>query len=112
MKKFEPRYRLVRYGMATKVEKASRQQRTFSLADVVVVVVVVFLLWDGSHGCGWLQGCRERWNEHGEHVQRERESDKERTSMLTLGQTGKQRKNRMKTFRGTAKTKGAKKEKK
>ncbi|KAH6842168.1 ribosomal protein L23/L15e core domain-containing protein [Alternaria rosae] len=27
MKKFEPRYRLVRYGMATKVEKASRQQR-------------------------------------------------------------------------------------
>ncbi|KAI4654131.1 ribosomal protein S24A [Alternaria ventricosa] len=31
MKKFEPRYRLVRYGMATKVEKASRQQRTSSL---------------------------------------------------------------------------------
>lgn len=31
MKKFEPRYRLVRYGMATKVEKASRQQRTFPL---------------------------------------------------------------------------------
>jgi small subunit ribosomal protein S24e len=28
MKKFEPRYRLIRYGMATKVEKASRQQRT------------------------------------------------------------------------------------
>ncbi|GAM87350.1 hypothetical protein ANO11243_053740 [Dothideomycetidae sp. 11243] len=27
MKKFEPRYRLVRYGLATKVEKASRQQR-------------------------------------------------------------------------------------
>ena len=27
MKKFEPRYRLVRYGAATKVEKASRQQR-------------------------------------------------------------------------------------
>merc|ERR1712029_485033 len=51
MKKFEPRYRLVRYGQATKVEKASRQQR-------------------------------------------------------------KQRKNRSKEFRGTAKTKGAKKEKK
>ena len=33
MKKFEPRYRLVRYGMATKVEKASRQQRT-SLATL------------------------------------------------------------------------------
>jgi small subunit ribosomal protein S24e len=30
LKKFDPRYRLVRYGMATKIEKASRQQRTFS----------------------------------------------------------------------------------
>ena len=29
MKKFEPHYRLVRYGQATKIEKASRQQRTF-----------------------------------------------------------------------------------
>ncbi|KAG8624357.1 hypothetical protein KVT40_007424 [Elsinoe batatas] len=27
MKKFEPRYRLIRYGLATKIEKASRQQR-------------------------------------------------------------------------------------
>ncbi|KAF2862430.1 hypothetical protein K470DRAFT_212906 [Piedraia hortae CBS 480.64] len=27
MKKFEPRYRLVRYGMAQKIEKANRQQR-------------------------------------------------------------------------------------
>lgn len=30
MKKFEPRYRLVRVGMATKVEKASRQQREWT----------------------------------------------------------------------------------
>ncbi|CZT18596.1 37S ribosomal protein S24 [Ramularia collo-cygni] len=51
MKKFEPHYRLVRYGQATKIEKASRQQR-------------------------------------------------------------KQRKNRSKEFRGTAKTKGASKDKK
>jgi small subunit ribosomal protein S24e len=29
MKKFEPHYRLVRYGQATKIEKPSRQQRTF-----------------------------------------------------------------------------------
>lgn len=29
MKKFEPHYRLVRYGQATKIEKASRQQREF-----------------------------------------------------------------------------------
>jgi len=30
MKKFEPHYRLVRYGMATKIEKASRQQREYN----------------------------------------------------------------------------------
>ena len=29
MKKFEPHYRLVRYGDAKKIEKASRQQRTY-----------------------------------------------------------------------------------
>ncbi|KAI4243929.1 MAG: hypothetical protein L6R42_010605 [Xanthoria sp. 1 TBL-2021] len=37
MKKFEPRYRLVRYGQATKIEKASRQQRRFFLVLVMVV---------------------------------------------------------------------------
>lgn len=30
MKKFEPHYRLVRYGAASKIEKASRQQRTYN----------------------------------------------------------------------------------
>ena len=30
MVKFDPHYRLVRYGLATKVEKASRAQRTSS----------------------------------------------------------------------------------
>lgn len=30
MKKFEPQYRLVRFGLATKVERASRQQRMLS----------------------------------------------------------------------------------
>lgn len=30
LKKFEPNYRLVRVGLATKAERASRQQRTFS----------------------------------------------------------------------------------
>ena len=29
LKKFEPHYRLVRYGEATKIEKPSRQQRRF-----------------------------------------------------------------------------------
>ena len=35
MKKFEPHYRLVRYGAATKIEKASRQQRTYNLSTRV-----------------------------------------------------------------------------
>ena len=32
MKKFEPRYRLIRVGQATKIERALRQQRTFFLS--------------------------------------------------------------------------------
>ena len=35
MKKFEPHYRLVRYGAATKIEKASRQQRTYNFSYVM-----------------------------------------------------------------------------
>ena len=35
MKKFEPHYRLVRYGAATKIEKASRQQRTYKYSYLV-----------------------------------------------------------------------------
>lgn len=31
MKKFEPHYRLVRVGLANKIEKASRQQRKFEV---------------------------------------------------------------------------------
>ncbi|KAI4249761.1 MAG: hypothetical protein L6R40_000550 [Gallowayella cf. fulva] len=38
MKKFEPHYRLVRYGQATKIEKASRQQRRFLSYPLVMVV--------------------------------------------------------------------------
>lgn len=30
MKKFEPQYRLVRFGLATKTERPSRQQRTWT----------------------------------------------------------------------------------
>ena len=40
MKKFEPLYRLVRVGMATKPEKASRQQRMWHL--VVLTVTLLF----------------------------------------------------------------------
>ena len=35
MKHFEPRYRLVRVGLANKVEKASRQQREFFFAVIM-----------------------------------------------------------------------------
>lgn len=47
LKKFEPHYRLVRYGDATKIEKASRQQRMFSPPplDRYVVVVVMADIW-------------------------------------------------------------------
>lgn len=34
MKKFEPHYRLVRYGQATKIEKPSRQQRTSHTIEI------------------------------------------------------------------------------
>jgi len=40
MKKFEPHYRLVRVGLAAKIEKASRQQRMSSPGCVVGVVVL------------------------------------------------------------------------
>jgi ribosomal protein S24E len=36
MKKFEPHYRLVRVGLASKIEKASRQQRTLTASPVPV----------------------------------------------------------------------------
>jgi len=42
MKKFEPHYRLVRYGAATKIEKASRQQRMY-----------IILLWTRDNGERW-----------------------------------------------------------
>ena len=37
MKKFEPRYRLIRYGQATKIERASRQQREYTEPTNTVV---------------------------------------------------------------------------
>ena len=39
MKKFEPRYRLVRYGQATKIEKASRQQRMYTLLGALMALL-------------------------------------------------------------------------
>lgn len=77
MKKFEPHYRLVRYGTASKIEKASRQQRTYHLHMMVSLMCA-----DAT--------CADKIS-------------------YTIG---KQRKNRAKTVRGTAKTKGAAKEKK
>jgi small subunit ribosomal protein S24e len=40
MKKFEPHYRLVRVGLATKIEKASRQQREWQPIPFVMVLCV------------------------------------------------------------------------
>ncbi|KAM5368446.1 hypothetical protein ACJZ2D_009516 [Fusarium nematophilum] len=69
MKKFEPQYRLVRVGLATKRERASRQQRT-SICLIVIIIIPV--------------------------------------NAAANPPAGKQRKNRQKTLRGTAKVKGAK----
>lgn len=80
MKKFEPHYRLVRYGLATKVEKASRQQRKY-LPDHLVPALLEML-----------------------HIVIHR--------LTFTTPTGKQRKNRAKTVRGTAKSKTASKDKK
>lgn len=77
MKKFEPHYRLVRYGAATKIEKASRQQRTYHLKEWLDFIIA-----------------------------------KNKGTNKILHLVGKQRKNRAKTVRGTAKTKAATKEKK
>lgn len=82
MKKFEPHYRLVRYGQAQKIEKASRQQRT-SLLHL--------------HG-GTLSILRYI------PLSLERNTD--------MRCVGKQRKNRSKEFRGTQKNATAKKAKK
>lgn len=53
LKKFEPHYRLVRIGEAQKIEKASRQQRTFTGPDIAMVSTALEgLLWIrcGEHG--------------------------------------------------------------
>jgi small subunit ribosomal protein S24e len=76
LKKFEPHYRLVRVGVATKVEKPSRQQRTFLSASLQERVSMRVHITNEIH--------------------------------LNIG---KQRKNRQKTLRGTAKVKGAAKKK-
>ncbi len=47
MKKFEPHYRLVRVGLATKIEKASRQQRTFLPTMQAVSDSAAERGWDG-----------------------------------------------------------------
>jgi small subunit ribosomal protein S24e len=52
MKKFEPHYRLVRYGQASKIEKPSRQQRTFITGEEHWI----------SHACnrGWYTNNQNR----------------------------------------------------
>ena len=41
MKKFEPHYRLVRYGAAKKIEKASRQQRMHVFLIIALAAAIV-----------------------------------------------------------------------
>ena len=64
MKKFEPHYRLVRYGAAAKIEKASRQQRTYTLSYLV--------RWEATlgHGTWW-------WGAYADCVGMDREATQE-----------------------------------
>lgn len=41
LKKFEPHYRLVRYGIASKIEKPSRQQRMYSLLNRPITSIIM-----------------------------------------------------------------------
>jgi ribosomal protein S24E len=76
MKKFEPHYRLVRYGMASKIEKASRQQRTSLHTGSQFWIVLALDVWltinrqaaqeqvKGVPGYGQDQG----WCEEGQEI--------------------------------------------
>lgn len=50
MKKFEPIYRLVRVGMATKAERASRQQRTYLVSPAIIILSLPLPTGGGGHG--------------------------------------------------------------
>jgi len=52
LKKFEPHYRKVRYGLASKIEKASRQQRTYFFVYHLLLFVSDWVRWVGIY----------RWN--------------------------------------------------
>lgn len=83
MQKFEPRYRLIRVGKATKPERAAKQQRTW----IPLSWWLMFgIFGHPSHTLLFLRG----------------------TYRLLITSAGKQRKNRLKKLRGTAKVKGAK----
>jgi len=89
MKKFEPHYRLVRVGMATKKEKASRQQRKFGfnyhawwIAELMVVIYrqTTQEQVEGVPWCGEGQGrCIEEGQEIGIAGRRSDERSTRRT---------------------------------
>lgn len=76
MKKFEPHYRLVRYGAATKVEKASRQQRTCTTLSYLALREVCF--WDLHADVILLQASNAR-TEPRPFGERRRRKEQERT---------------------------------
>jgi ribosomal protein S24E len=102
MKKFEPHYRLVRVGLASKIEKASRQQREF----FTLPINKPRLVGDGIGGGGGVETPVRIESRRLDPIP----YDKKHTSTdhTSSPETGKQRKNRQKTLRGTAKVKGAK----
>lgn len=71
LKKFEPHYRLVRYGDATKIEKASRQQST-SCTSHTTVEELYCSDWIDADGCN-----REAAQEQGQGNQGYRSEGRE-----------------------------------
>lgn len=56
LKKFEPHYRLVRIGAASKIERASRQQRTFSIFRLFLCYFLLSTGLDVHGGEGDISG--------------------------------------------------------
>lgn len=77
MKKFEPHYRLVRYGQATKIEKPSRQQRRSTVG-----------LRTGVRRLTRIQASKGRTGTHASSESRARTSRRRRRTRSRLGDDG------------------------
>jgi hypothetical protein len=78
MKKFEPHYRLVRYGQATKIEKASRQQRTSYRDTMLKILDLHRRLWTRMIADSVAQASKGRTVQRSRVVRRRRRVERPR----------------------------------